>query len=218
MTGDDLARALRLKVWKFNLVPPRGTDRARVIVWVEEWNKGAGAPVKHTLAKMEGAWGTGEIPMLLYVPDGPGKVVISIGPTSVYQDVPPSLAAVKPSSFSVAGETALELGKDVTLAKLEYAAPHGRGGTSMDPSEVLPSNDLTFIFKMRWDRDEQSSTSGLHEAFPSVLRISESRHTTDGGRTFFGSQRVSYACFTPTRSSSLPATKSTTSPTVVGFR
>lgn len=39
-----------------------------------------------------------------------------------------------------------------------------------------------------------------------------------GGRMFFGSHRVSNACFTPTRSSSLPATKSTTSPTVAGLR
>ena len=36
-----------------------------------------------------------------------------------------------------------------------------------------------------------------------------------GGRRFFGSHRVSKLCFTPTRSSSFPATKSTTSPTVV---
>jgi len=49
--------------------------------------------------------------------------------------------------------------------------------------------------------------------------VAPSPHTTaPGGLTFFGSQRVSYACFTPTRSSSLPATKSTISPTVVGFR
>ena len=39
-----------------------------------------------------------------------------------------------------------------------------------------------------------------------------------GGRTCLGSHRVSNRWRTPTRSSSLPATKSTTSSTVVGFR
>ena len=71
------------------------------------------------------------------------------------------------------------------------------------------------------DRDGLVRLTGKHQhGFTQANELDPqtiSRRTA-GGRTDLGSQRVSSLCRTPTRSSSLPATKSTTSSTVVGFR